>query len=313
MRLVTRSDFDGLICAVLLKQVEQIDSIQFVHPKDLQDGKCVVSDQDILTNVPYVPGCGLWFDHHATEVARIVGQVDFHGDCRLAPSAARVVYDYYGGSTRFPDIEEMMAEVDKADSAQFSRDEILQPTGWALLSFLMDARTGLGRFRDYRISNYQLMYELIEACLTTPIEKILQMSDVQERVSRYFEQDILFREMLEAHTWTEGNVVITDLRGVDPIYSGNRFLVYALYPEQNTSIWIVDGFREQNVVFACGHSILNKTSQTHIGTLMRRLGGGGHEAAGTCQIAYADVEDALREIIASMRADDAVKSLALAA
>ncbi len=313
MRLVTRSDFDGLICAVLLRQVEQIDSIQFVHPKDLQDGKFEVTADDVLTNVPYVPGCGLWFDHHATEVVRVVGQTPFRGDCRLAPSAARVVYDYYGGAERFPGIEEMMAEVDKADSARFSRDDILNPKGWPLLSFLMDARTGLGRFRDYRISNYQLMLTLIDACLTKSISEILRMPDVQERVTRYFEQDFLFREMLAAHTWTEGHVVVTDLRGVDPIYSGNRFLVYALHPEQNTSIWIVDGFRGQNCVFACGHSILNQSARTHIGSLMRRHGGGGHEAAGTCQVPHEAAERTLRDLLASMQADEADAPLALAA
>jgi nanoRNase/pAp phosphatase (c-di-AMP/oligoRNAs hydrolase) len=313
MRLVTRSDFDGLICAVLLKQVEQIDSIQFVHPKDLQDGSFTVTADDVLTNVPYVPGCGLWFDHHATEVARVVGQFEFRGDCRLSPSAARVVYDYYGGPARFPGIEEMMAEVDKADSAQFSREEILSPTGWPLLSFLMDARSGLGRFKDYRISNYQLMHELIDACLTMQIGDILQLPDVQERVDRYFEQEQLFLEMLDSHTWIEGNVVITDLRGINPIYSGNRFLIYALYPEQNTSIWIVDGFRGQNIVFACGQSVLNKTSQTHIGDLMRQYGGGGHSAAGTCQVAHEDAEGVLQKLVQTMRADEVSARLALAA
>ena len=304
MRLVTRSDFDGLICAVLLKQVEAIDSIQFVHPKDLQDGKFEVTEDDILTNVPFVLGCGLWFDHHATEIERVVGQWEFRGDCRLAPSAARVVYDYYGGADRFPGIEEMMAEVDKADSAQFSRDEILHPAGWPLLSFLMDARTGLGRYRDYRISNYQLMYALIDACLTRPIAEIFELPDVQERVARYFEQDVLFRRMLADHSWTAGNVVVTDLREVAPIPCGNRFLVYALSPETNTSIWIVNGFQGQNCVFACGHSILNRTSQTHIGTLMRRFGGGGHEAAGTCQVSHEDADEILRALIAAMNADD---------
>ncbi|MBV9852619.1 MAG: exopolyphosphatase [Armatimonadetes bacterium] len=313
MRLVTRSDFDGLICAVLLKQVEQIDSIQFVHPKDIQDGKFTVTPDDVLTNVPYLPGCGLWFDHHSTEMERVVGKTEFRGDCRLAPSAARVVYDYYGGAARFPGIEEMMAEVDKADSAQFAREEILNPAGWPLLSFLMDARTGLGRFKDYRISNYQLMYDLIDACRTMSIEEILRLPDVQERVARYFEQDALFREMLAEHTRTEGNVVITDLRDVHPIYSGNRFLIYALYPEQNTSIWIVDGFRGQNCVFACGHSILNRTSRTDIGALMRRYGGGGHAAAGTCQVAHEVAQRTLRELVAAMNADEREAGLAKAA
>ena len=296
MRLVTRSDFDGLVCAVLLKQVEQIDSIRFVHPKDLQDGKFEVTADDVLTNVPYVPGCGLWFDHHATELERVVGTMAFRGECRLAPSAARVVYDHYGAG-RFSGVEEMMAEVDKADSAQFSRDEILNPTGWPLLSFLMDARTGLGRFRDYRISNYQLMYDLIDACTHLSIDEILTLPDVRERVERYFEQDAQFRQMLAEYTWTEGDVVVTDLRDVESIYSGNRFLVYALYPEQSLSIWVVNGFRNQNCVMACGHSIVNRTSRVHVGSLMRRYGGGGHGAAGTCQVPHEAVDTTLRGLV----------------
>ncbi len=304
MRLVTRSDFDGLVCAMLIKQVETIDSIQFVHPKDLQDGSFAVTSEDILTNVPYVPGCGLWFDHHTTEIERVVNQFEFKGECRLAPSAARVIYDYYGGRERFGDIDEIMAAVDKADSAQFTAEEILHPAGWPLLSFIMDARTGLGRFRDYSVSNYQLMYELIEACTRLSIDEILKLPDVQERVHRYFEQDAQFREMLISHTRTDGNVVISDLRNVDPIHSGNRFLVYALFPAQNTSIWIVNGRGNQNCVFACGHSILNRTSRTDIGALMRRYGGGGHRAAGTCQVPHEDAESTLAELIAAMNRDE---------
>lgn len=297
MRLVTRSDFDGLICAVLLKQVEKIDSIQFVHPKDLQDGKFEVTDQDILTNVPYVPGCGLWFDHHQTEIDRVVGKIEFKGECRLAPSAARVVYEYYGGADRFPGIDIMMYEVDKADSAAFSREEILNAKGWPLLSFIMDARTGLGRFRDYRISNYQLMYDLIDACTHMDIEEILELPDVKERVVRYFEQDPLFRKMIADHTRVEGNVIITDLRNVDPIFCSNRFMVYALYPEQNCSIWIVNGFRNQNCVFACGHSILNKSAECNVGDTMRDLGGGGHRVAGTCQVSHEEFTAGLDKIL----------------
>ena len=306
MRLVTRSDFDGLICAVLLKQVETIDSIQFVHPKDLQDGKFEVTDQDILANVPYVPGCGLWFDHHQTEIDRVVGKVEFKGECRLAPSAARVVYEYYGGAAKFPGIDVMMYEVDKADSAAFSRDEILNAKGWPLLSFLMDARTGLGRFRDYRISNYQLMYDLIDACTHMDIEEILELPDVKERVVRYFEQDPLFRKMIQDHTRTVGNVIITDLRNVDPIFCSNRFMVYALYPEQNCSIWIVNGFRNQNCVFACGHSILNKTATCNIGDTMRILGGGGHRVAGTCQVSHDEFQGALDQILVAFADQPAV-------
>lgn len=301
MRLVTRSDFDGLVCAVLLKRVESIDSIQFVHPKDLQDGKFTATAADVLTNVPFVPGCGLWFDHHATEVERVVRKgTPFKGDCRVAPSAARVVYDYYGGPARFPGMEELMAAVDKADSAQFSRDDILKPAGWDLLSFVMDARTGLGRFRDYRISNYQLMMDLIDACGRLTIKQILKLPDVEERVTRYFEQDLLFREMLVGHSAASGDVIVTDVRGVDPIYSGNRFLIYALYPKQNVSLWVVNGRENRNVSIACGHSIVNRTSRVDVGALMRQYGGGGHGAAGTCQVPHGDADRTVRELVTAM-------------
>jgi nanoRNase/pAp phosphatase (c-di-AMP/oligoRNAs hydrolase) len=300
MRLVTRSDFDGLVCAVLLKKVEQIDDIKFVHPKDLQDGAFEVTENDVLANVPFVPGCGLWFDHHLTEVERIVGKTPFRGECRLAPSAARVIYDFYGGSERFPDIAELMEAVDKADSAQFTREEILNPEGWVLLSFIMDARTGLGRYKDYRISNYQLMFDLIDACTHFNIDEILAMPDVQERVTRYFEQDVRFRQMLSEHTFTQGDVIVTDLRDVSPIYAGNRFLVYALHPEQNISIWMVDGLNKQNCVFACGRSIVNTTSAVNIGELMRQCGGGGHAVAGTCQVPYEQAEATLQTLLRHM-------------
>jgi nanoRNase/pAp phosphatase (c-di-AMP/oligoRNAs hydrolase) len=301
MRLVTRSDFDGLICAVVLKLAGQVDSIQFVHPKDLQDGKFAVTPNDILTNVPYVPGCGLWFDHHTTEIERVVGKITFEGDCRLAPSAARVVYDYFGGKDRFPGFEDMMTAVDKADSAQFTGDEILNPTGWNLLSFVTDARTGLGRFRDYRISNYQLMFDLIDACQKLTIDQVLEMPDVQERVKRYFEHDVLFRNMVKQRSHTVGDVIISDLRDVETIYCGNRFLVYAMHPGQNCSIWIVNGRDNRNVSFACGHSIVNRTCTVDIGSVVSRFGGGGHRVAGTCQVDHADAEKTLQALIAAMR------------
>jgi nanoRNase/pAp phosphatase (c-di-AMP/oligoRNAs hydrolase) len=300
LRLVTRSDFDGLICAVLLKHVGKIHSIKFVHPKDLQDGLFAVTPDDVLTNVPFVPGCGLWFDHHATEIERVVGKLPFEGDCRLAPSAARVVYDYYGGERIFPGMAEMMDGVDKADSAQFTRDEILNPTGWNLLSFIMDSRTGLGRFRDYRISNYQLMFDLIDNCLKLNIDQILALPDVQERVKRYFEHDILFRRMINDHTTTEGNVIISDLRDVDPIYCGNRFLVYAMHPQQNCSIWIVNGRDNRNISFAVGYSIINKTCNVDLGAIVRKFGGGGHRVAGTCQVDHEQFTVTLQSIVDQM-------------
>ena len=303
MRLITRSDFDGLVCAMLFRKMDMVNEIKFIHPKDMQDGTIEVTNNDILANVPYAPGCGLWFDHHSSELERMGEKINFIGESRIAPSAARVVYEYYGGRKRFGDIDNIMAGVDKADSAQFSADDILHPKGWDLLSFIMDARTGLGRYRDFRVSNYQLMENLVDICAMIPVEEILELPDVKERIVRYYELDEKFRVMLQQHTRTDGNVIITDLRGAAEIYPGNRFMIYALYPDQNISIWAIDGKAQQNCVFACGHSIINRTSKTDTGNLMLQHGGGGHQAAGTCQVPYAQADQVLQELIDAMKSD----------
>ncbi|SEM63618.1 nanoRNase/pAp phosphatase, hydrolyzes c-di-AMP and oligoRNAs [Paenibacillus sp. OV219] len=299
MRLVTRSDFDGLVTAVLLRKLGMIDEMKFVHPKDMQDGTIEITKNDILTNIPFVPGCGLWFDHHASELKRSQEEkFEYEGEIRIADSAARVVYEYYGGRDKFgPFFDSMMEGVDKADAAKFSKDDILQPAGWDLLSFIMDSRTGLGRYRDFRISNYQLMEKLVGLCLEQSLDHIMQDEDVLQRVERYYELDVLFREMLTKHTRIEGHAIVTDLRGVEPIYPGNRFLIYALFPEQNVSLWIVDGFQKQNCAIACGHSIVNRTCDVSVGYLMRAYGGGGHEAAGTCQVPYDQADETIAAII----------------
>ena len=297
MRLVTRSDFDGLICGMLLKEAGIIDSWVFVHPKDLQDGLFVPTKDDVLANVPFVPGCGMWFDHHTSEQERLGWTQDVKGESRLAPSAARIIYEYYGGDSKFDGYKDMIEAVDKVDSGNLTKEEILNPTGWILLGFISDPRTGLGRFREFKISNYQLMEELINHCRHMSIDEILNLSDVKERVELYFEQDKLFKEMVGAHTTIENNVIITDLRDVETIYTGNRFLVYSLFPEQNVSLWIVDGRQKQNVSIACGYSILNRTCSADIGRLMLKHGGGGHKMVGTCQVPYGDADTVIREIV----------------
>jgi nanoRNase/pAp phosphatase (c-di-AMP/oligoRNAs hydrolase) len=303
MRLVTRSDFDGLACAVLLTEAGIIDSRLFIHPKDIQDGLIEVNENDVLANVPYAEGCGLWFDHHSSEEERLKLRERIKGASRSAPSAARVIYDFYGGEGKFSHLQGMMAAVDKSDSGQLTIDEITNPQGWILLSFIMDPRTGLGRFRDYRISNYQLMDDLIEYCAKISIEEILQIPDVEERVKRYFEQHDLFKQMILKYTRTDGNVIITDLRGEDVIYSGNRFLIYALYPDQNISIWLIDGRNKQNCVYAVGHSIIKRSSKTDVGSLMLKYGGGGHKVVGTCQILYENADTVLDELVSTMKKD----------
>jgi hypothetical protein len=302
MRLITRSDFDGLASAVLLKEIGVIDDWLFVHPKDVQDGKVTVTTNDVLANVPYLPGCGMWFDHHSSEDERLGLPVDVKGCLRPAPSCARVIFDFYGGAERFPRLVEtgLMDGVDKADSAQFTAEEILNPKGWVLLSFIMDPRTGLGRYHDYRMSNYQLMEYMIEYCRTMHVHQILRLPDVQERVRRYFEQEGPFRQMLKEHSTLYGSVVVLDLRGVDEIKPGNRFTIYSLFPEANVSVQIFDGKGKQNVVLACGHSILNHTCAADVGSLMLRFGGGGHRTVGTCQVPHEDAERALEEVVVGL-------------
>lgn len=304
-RLVTRSDFDGLVCAVLLKELQLIDDILFVHPKDMQDGKIDISERDITTNLPYVEGCHLSFDHHASELKRRGDQnYDNHIIDEKAPSAARVVYDYYGGKERFPAIsDDMMDAVDKSDSAQFSKEEILNPEGWVLLNFLMDSRTGLGRFREFRISNYQLMMQLIDYCRDHSIDQILELPDVKERVELFFDHQDKFEDQLRRCTTVHNNLVVLDLREEDPIFAGNRFMIYALYPQTNISIHVLWGLKQQNTVFAIGGSIINRTHQTHIGELCLEYGGGGHRNAGTCQVDNDKAESVLGELIQKINAD----------
>ena len=304
MRLLTRSDFDGLACAALLKYLGVIDNWKFVHPKDMQDGLIEVTGDDVLANVPYVKGCKTWFDHHSSENERLDTDIEFEGESRLELSAARVIYEYYGGKEKLAHFDELVRAVDKVDAAKLKKEEILAPAGWVLLGFIMDPRTGLGRFRDFRISNYTLMENLIDACATQTIDQILQNPDVAERVQLYFEQDALFKTMIGKHTRTDGNVIITDLRDVSTIYTGNRFLIYSLYPDQNVSIWAVDGKDKLNCAIAVGHSVLNLTCMTNVGALMLEYGGGGHFQVGTCQVPYGDADRVLEELISSMKADN---------
>ncbi len=304
-RLVTRSDFDGLVCAVLLKQRGIIGDISFVHPKDMQDGKVEIGPRDITTNLPYVPGCYLAFDHHASEMIRLGS--DRPANLIIDPgaaSAAGVVYRHFGGAEAFPDIApSMMDAVDKADSAQFSVDEILNPDGWVLLNYLMDARTGLGRFRDFRVSNYQLMMELIDYCAAHSIEEILALPDVKERSDLYFAHREKAQEQIRRCAKVVGNLIVLDLRNEEPIFATNRFTIYAMYPETNISIHVLWGLKRQNTAFAIGKSIVNRSSHTDIGDLCLRYGGGGHHAAGTCQVEIDATDRVLGELIGVITKD----------
>jgi len=297
MRLITRSDFDGLACGALLEALGLIDEWLFVHPKDIQDGLIKATKNDIVVNVPYIQGCGLWFDHHSSEEERLGQNFAFEGVSKKSPSCAHVVYDYYGGDEKLGKFAEMIKYVDKMDSADLTADEIKNPTGWILLGFITDPRTGLGRIRNFTISNLDLMKKLARDTFSKPIDEILEMSDVKERVDTYLEQHAKFIEMIKQHAKTEGNAIFVDMRDIDTIYAGNRFLLYTLFPEQNISVWVVDGKKKVNTVITVGYSIINKTATVDIGSLMLKYGGGGHKAVGTCQVAYDDTDKVIREIL----------------
>jgi len=302
-RLVTRSDFDGLVCAALLKELDMIDEILFVHPKDMQDGKVDISSRDITTNLPYVSGVHLAFDHHHSETLRNE-QHDNHIIDPQAPSAARVVFDYYGGKKAFHQVsDDLMVAVDKGDSADFTQHEVLNPAGWDLMNFLMDARTGLGRFREFRISNYQLMMELIDKCREISIAEILKLPDVKERVDLYTEQAGKAKEQIQRCATTHGNLVVLDLQQEETIWATNRFIIYALFPQCNISIHRMWGLKNQNTVFAIGKSILDRSSKTNVGELCLQYNGGGHEAAGTCQVDNDEADSILSGLIETINRD----------
>lgn len=297
MRLITRSDFDGLACAVFLKEAGIIDSLKFAHPKDLQDGLIPVDGNDCLANVPFVEGCALWFDHHSSEAERNAYQGKYIGESKQSPSAAHIIYDYYGGKERFPHFDDLLDAVDKVDSANLTIEDILNPNKWILLGYIMDPRTGLGRFHDFTISNYQLMEKLIDWCRHMKIDEIMELPDIKERSDCYYEQQELFVSMVKEHTIVKDQIIISDLRGVDPIYAGNRFVIYGLYPEQNISLWIVNGKGGKGCSVAMGHSVLNRTSKVDVGTLLLSYGGGGHHVVGTCQFNDDVMEDKLVKLI----------------
>ena len=305
MRLVTRSDFDGLVCAVLLVEKGIVDSYKFVHPKDVQDGKVKVTENDVIANLPFVDGCGLWFDHHVSEEERLdLDSLNFSGAIEHAASAAQVIWQYYGGEKTFDaHLKPLLRAINIADAGSFTKKEILKPEGWLLLSFIMDSRSGLGYFKDYRISNYQLMLDMIQYCRTMSAEEILMQQDVKQRVDRYFEHQDLFKEMLKQNSYTQQHLIVTNLLTENTIYVGNRFMVYALYPEQSVDLRVMWGKDKQNIVIACGHSILNRSSRTDVGSLMLTYGGGGHTMAGTCQVPIEKRDEILDAIINQILSD----------
>lgn len=297
MRLVTRGDLDGLTCAVFITTCERIDEIALVHPQDITDKKFAVRGEDILANLPYHPGCAKWFDHHLLTESNARPPEVFEGRYGLAPSAARMAYEYYMPAQ--PDLkkyERLLAEVDRLDSAQLNIDDVLDPKDYILLGYTLDPRTGLGTFHDYFL-------ELVDCLKTKPIAEIMALPEVQERVRRIREQDARFREITLKNSKVDGNVVLSDFREVSPTPVGNRFLVYTLYPLANISLRVHRAPSPENVAVAAGHSIFNRTSRTNVGELMSRYGGGGHRGAGTCLLPVGEADKKIAAMVAAMKKD----------
>lgn len=288
MRLITRGDLDGLTCAVFITQKEQIDELLFAHPKDMQDGLVEVRQGDAVANLPYHPMCGLWFDHHeseeeAAQVAR------FRGRYGVAPSAARLVYEYYEDPA-FARYGEMLAETDRVDSARLAVEDVIHPARWVLLSYTLDPRSGLGQFKQYFV-------KLLDAAKTQRIEDILEIPEVSGQVQRWRVEQERFEEVTREHSYLDRSVIVTDFRELDARPVGNRFLVFTMYPQGNIQALIFWGRERKNVVVAVGHSIFNRTSKVHVGKLLGQYGGGGLKGAGTCQLPTEQADQKISEII----------------
>jgi hypothetical protein len=287
MRLVTRADLDGLTCALLLSEVEHVDEVDFAHPKDVQDGKTELTKNDILANLPFDERAGLWFDHHISQAD--FSWSDFSGAYDVAPSAARVIANHYK-SPKFAHYHTLLEATDKMDAAELTREDIVAPKGWMLIGYTLDPRTALSDFRSY-------FKHVMALAKSKSAEEILLDPQVHERVEKLKTEEPAFIESLKANSRTDGNVIVTDFRGKENLPHGNRFLIYTLFPQQNVSVRLADGFNKKFVSIQVGHSILNRTCKTNLGELLIEHGGGGHFGAGTCQPPAEEANDVLASIV----------------
>jgi nanoRNase/pAp phosphatase (c-di-AMP/oligoRNAs hydrolase) len=290
MRLVTRGDLDGLTSAVIITMKEPIGDILLVHPQDITDQRVEIRGDDILANLPYDPRCAKWFDHHLLTDSNQKPPATFEGSHRIAPSAARLVYEYY--LERDPHDPALL----RLDAALLTPDDVENPREYILLGYTIDSRTGLGGFDDYFRS-------LIGWLKTMSIEAVLKQREVQDRVDRLRRDQTDFKTLLTRNSFLLSNVVVTDLREVDRLPAGNRFLVYSLFPQANVSLRVHWGPRHDSVIAAVGHSIFNRTCNTSVGDLMSRYGGGGHRGAGTCVLPLDHAADAIDEILFELQAN----------
>lgn len=299
MRIVTRGDFDGLASSVLVSLCEEVREIRFIHPKDAQDGRVEADEEDIVINLPYIPGCGLWFDHHVSEEGKSDSLGDFKGRFEMAPSCARVIYNYY--KDKFPQkleaFQDLLEATDRLDAAQLTMDDVTKPDGWILLGLTLDPRSGLGpEFRKY-------FRWLVEYIKELPLDKVMKHPEVKRRTDRVLHEQEKFKDILKAHARLEGKVIVTDLRDLIEKPVGNRFLVYTLFPEANVEVRIFHGFNG-TVVAAVGHSIFNRTCKVNAGMMLQEYGGGGHFGAGTAQIPAEEAGAKISEIIARLNRNE---------
>ncbi len=300
MRLVTRADLDGLTSAVIITMKEAIDEILLVHPQDITDKRVEIRPDDVLANLPYHPNAGKWFDHHLLTPSNETPPKEFDGRYGLAPSAARLVYEYYrekdANDPALQRLAKLVDETDRLDSAQLTPDDVESPQGYILLGYTIDSRTGLGNFEEY-------FRQLVAWLRTLSIEEVLQQPEVRRRVDRIRNEQEEFRSLLQRNSFQINNVVVTDLREIERLPAGNRFLVYSLFPEANVSLRVHWGPSHQSVVAAVGHSIFNRTCKTSVGDLMSRYGGGGHRGAGTCILPIEKAAEAIDEILFELQAN----------
>ncbi len=301
-RLVTRSNLDGIVSAVFLKKMNMVDEVVFVHPKDMQDGIVPVNSNDIVTNLPYVKGVYMSFDYSLGHSSTDFVLNENHLLYTDALSASEVVYRTYQETFEFSKKDkELLDVVQRAKTSSYTQDEVLNPKGWDLLSFIMDSRTGLGRFKDFRISNYSLMMDLIDYCEKYSIEEILELPDVKERVELYKNYQDKFISQLKECSTVEDNVLVVDLTEQETIYPGNRFMVYSLFPQISVSVYKMKGLKNQNTVFAVGKSIFNDSLHTNIAEVVSRHNGGGHEFAGSCQVEHSIADEVLEDIVETLK------------
>ncbi|MCX7971262.1 MAG: exopolyphosphatase [Negativicutes bacterium] len=297
-RLLTRANFDGLVSAFILRELDMLSEVKFVHPNDIKENRVAVTDRDISAGLPYHPGIYLAFDNHSSEAMRIAAKKANHIINPKSSSTARLIYEYFGNGERLPQISsDMLAAVDKTLSANYTLPEILNPQGWVLLNFLLDPRTGFSRFRNFRISNYQLMQNLIDSDMRGNIDEILNCSDVRERVAFYNQHAEPFRAQLRRCTVVRGNLAISDFRSEETLLVGNRFVLYAIYPECNLSIRILNGQTRETTVITLGKSNFNRSSRINAGGLMLKFGGDGHFNAGACTVTSSEADRVVDQLI----------------